>query len=58
MPQIQGGKGEAVVLYREPLTTQEMGYPQLSHRVNNMAAFDWFQDVTRGKFQKGMQEYK
>jgi hypothetical protein len=24
MPQIQGVKGEAVVIYREPLTTQEM----------------------------------
>ena len=51
MPQIQGGKDEAVVLYLEPLTTQEMGYPQLSHRVNNMAAFDCLQDVTQGEFQ-------
>ncbi|MBE9581526.1 MAG: hypothetical protein IMF18_07905 [Proteobacteria bacterium] len=39
MPQIQGGKGEAVVVYREPLTTQEMRYPRLSRRVNNMAIF-------------------
>ncbi len=26
MPQIQGIKGEAVVVYCEPLITQEMGY--------------------------------
>jgi hypothetical protein len=30
MPQIQGGEGEAVVCYCEPLTTQEMGYLRLS----------------------------
>jgi hypothetical protein len=36
MPQIQGVKGEAVVSYREPLTTQEMGYHELSRRVNKM----------------------
>jgi len=28
-------KGEAVVLYREPLTTKEMRYPRLSRRVKN-----------------------
>jgi hypothetical protein len=32
--QIQGVKGEAVVSYRKPLTTQEMWYPRLSQRVN------------------------
>jgi hypothetical protein len=37
MPQIQGVKGEAVVLYREPLTTQEMWDYRLSRRVKNMA---------------------
>jgi hypothetical protein len=26
MPQVQGGEGEAVVCYREPLTTPELGY--------------------------------
>jgi hypothetical protein len=36
MLQIQGVKGEAVVCYCEPLTTQEMEYHRLSQRVNNM----------------------
>ena len=36
MPKIQGGKGEAIVSYAEPLTTQEMGYHELSRRVNKM----------------------
>jgi hypothetical protein len=35
--QIQGVKGEAVVLYCEPLTTKEMRCPWLSRRVNNTA---------------------
>jgi hypothetical protein len=39
MLQIQGVEGEAVVCYREPLTTQEMQYPRLSQRVKNMAFF-------------------
>jgi hypothetical protein len=34
--QIQGVKGEAVVCYCEPLTTQEIGYHRLSRRVNKM----------------------
>ncbi len=34
MPQIQGIKGEAVVVYCEPLITQEMGYHRISRRVN------------------------
>ena len=34
--EIQGVKGEAVVNYREPLTTKEMRYPRLSRRVENM----------------------
>ena len=33
MLQIQGVKGEAVVIYREPLRTKEMRYPRLSRRV-------------------------
>ncbi len=36
MPELQGIKGEAVVVYRDPLITQEMGYPRLSRRVNKM----------------------
>jgi hypothetical protein len=30
MPQIQGIKGEAVVVYCEPLITKEIGYHRLS----------------------------
>ena len=30
MPQVQGVEGEAVVIYREPSTTQEMLYHRLS----------------------------
>jgi len=33
MPQIQGIKGEAVVVYCEPLITKEMGYHRLSCKV-------------------------
>jgi len=51
MPQVQGVKGEAVVLYREPLTTQEMWYHRLSLWVNNMAIFLCFQDATCSGFQ-------
>jgi hypothetical protein len=36
---MQGVKGEAVVVYANPLTTQQMRYHRLSRRVNNMAAF-------------------
>ncbi|OEU63719.1 MAG: hypothetical protein BBJ57_13630 [Desulfobacterales bacterium PC51MH44] len=36
MPQIQGIKGEAVVVYCEPLITWEMGYHRLSRRVNKI----------------------
>jgi hypothetical protein len=38
MHQIQGIKGEAVVVYCEPLITQEMGCPRLSRRVNKMGS--------------------
>jgi len=44
---MQGGKGEAVVVYADPLTTQEMRYHRLSHRVNNMAVFPSFLDISR-----------
>ena len=40
MPQIRGVKGEAVVIYCEPLTTKEMGYPRLSHVVNKTVEKD------------------
>jgi hypothetical protein len=36
---MQGVKGEAVVVYADPLTTQQMLYHRLSRRVNNMAVF-------------------
>jgi len=39
MLQMQGGKGEAVVSYCEPLTTQQMQHPRLSRRVKKMANF-------------------
>ena len=35
-PQVQGVKGEAIVSYAEPLTTQEMECHRLSRRVNKM----------------------
>ncbi|MBW1769868.1 MAG: hypothetical protein JRJ17_01640 [Deltaproteobacteria bacterium] len=37
--QMQGVKGEAVVVYANPLTTQQMLYHRLSRRVNNMVVF-------------------
>jgi hypothetical protein len=51
MPQVQGVKGEAVVVYREPFTTQEMRYHRLSRRVNNMAVFPSFLDISRSELQ-------
>ena len=42
MPQNLGVEGEAVVLYRESSTTQEMRYPRLSRRVNKMAVVPVF----------------
>ncbi len=33
---MQDGKGEAVVNYREPFQTQQMGYHRLSQRVNKI----------------------
>jgi len=46
MPKIQGVKGDAVVCYREPLTTQEMRYHRLSRRVNNRATITCWQHLT------------
>ncbi len=51
MPQIRGVKGEAVVIYCEPLTTKEMGYPRLSHGVNNTVKKDSFLDITGSRIQ-------
>ena len=50
MPQIQGVKGEAVVIYAEPLTTQEMRYPRLSPKGKQHGCFSNFLDVTRSEF--------
>ncbi len=37
MPQMQGGKGEAVVIYRKAFPTQQMGYhPAEAGRVNKI----------------------
>jgi len=49
---MQGVKGEAVVVYADPLTTQEMLYHRLSRRVNNIAGF---LDMTRSTFHKNTQ---
>ena len=54
MPQILGVEGEAVALYREPSTTQEMQYPRLSHRVNKTAVFPCFQNTICSGFQESI----
>jgi hypothetical protein len=54
--QVQGVEGEAVVCYAAPLTTQEMRYPRLSRRANNMASLSLFVDVTPSEFAKIVQE--
>jgi len=36
---IRRAQGEAVVVYADPLTTQQMLYHRLSRRVNNLAIF-------------------
>jgi hypothetical protein len=59
MPQIRGVKGEGVVIYCEPLITKvedpgnsgEMGYPRLSHGVNNTVKKDSFLDITGSRIQ-------
>jgi len=53
---MQGVKGEAVVVYADPLTTQQMRYHRLSRRVNNMDVFSSFQDITRSAFHKIIQK--
>jgi hypothetical protein len=42
MPRIQGIKGDAVVIYCEPLITKKMGYDRLSQRVDKMGFFNIF----------------
>ena len=53
---MQGVKGEAVVVYADPLTTQQMLYHRLSLGVNNMAVFSGFLDITRRAFHKNTQK--
>jgi hypothetical protein len=48
---MQGVKGEAVVVYADPLTTQQMRYHRLSRRVNNMTVFPGFPDITHSGLQ-------
>ena len=48
MPQVRGVKGEAVVIYCDPLTTKEMGYYRLSRRVNNTVKKPLFLETTWG----------
>ncbi len=50
---MQGVKGEAVVVYADPLTTQQMLCHRLSLRVNNMAVFPRFLDIIRSAFHNG-----
>ena len=47
---MQGVKGEAVVIYAEPLTTQQMQYHRLSRRVNNSANIISFLELTKCVF--------
>jgi hypothetical protein len=46
MPQMQGVKGEAVVVYADLLITQQVRYHWFSRRVNNMTVFSDFLDIT------------
>ncbi len=36
MSHVRGIKGEAVVIYCDPLITKDMGYNRLSQRINNI----------------------
>jgi hypothetical protein len=33
---MQGGRGEVVIIYREPFPTQQMGYHRLSQQINKI----------------------
>ncbi len=47
---MQGVKCEAVVIYAEPLTTQQMRYHRVSRRVNNKPKKALNNDVTGSDF--------
>ena len=55
MLQIQGVKGEAVVVYCEPLITKEMGYHRLSRRVNKMEKKSASITLQRQRYEKGIE---
>ena len=57
MSQVQGVEGEAVVIYREPSTTQEMRYNRLSRRVNNRPKKVLKYHVTVSDFLYKLQKY-
>jgi hypothetical protein len=57
MPQIQGAKGEAVVIYCELLATREMRRRRLSHWVNSMAVFTFFMMLLRVTFIKAEKKF-
>jgi hypothetical protein len=46
IPQIGGGKGEAVLTYREPLPTKEMRYHTAFPKGKKQSLFRLFQDST------------
>ena len=50
---MQGVKGDAVVIYREPLTTKQMRCHQLSQRIKNMVVFPPFFDIIHSAFHDG-----
>ncbi len=55
MLQMQGVKSEAVAIYADPLTTQQMRYHRLSEGKQH-GYFSGFLDITRGEFQKIVQK--
>ena len=50
--QLQGAKGEAVVLYRDPLATPKMRRHRFSRRVKNRTTYYGYPDTTTGEFLK------
>ncbi len=58
MPQIQGIKGEAVVVYCKSLITQEMGYHRLFRRVNKMGFCSKIYILLIEELRKYIQTYK
>ena len=58
MPQIQGIKGEAVVVYCKSLITMEMGYHRLSRRVNKMGFCSKMYILLIEELRKYIQTYK